>query len=310
MMARTESRGADRPVSLTAVVLRVLVSAVLGFVALFGLTRLTIVVKVLNDAGLLWGPVYWVTTGRLATFLLIFAGAVAGVLWLRPWKAIMAMSSEARDEDSPETLNTGVMGVLLGFLTLMGLSAAAGAVAGMLFNPRVEHPANWLAWTNLAATLALVLLIGGGALWGLVRLKPWRPRGPISPSTRRTNALFGLSGMVTTPGVLALMVSTWSDGNPSAFFSNSPVVLWIALFAIAGWLLGMAIGWWWYFSADEHERKAYDFGSVVGAGLFTVLTPAWWVAARAGLVPPPDAMVLWIITMVAISIGWMWHRYR
>ena len=34
------------------------------------------------------------------------------------------------------------------------------------------------------------------------------------------------------------------------------------------------------------------------------------LAARADLLPPPNAMVLWGITMVIITIGWLWRRYR
>jgi hypothetical protein len=296
-------------VSLKFAVFSVVLSVVLGHVAVFGLTRFVIVAKVLNDANLLWGPVYWITTGRLATFLLIFIGAVAGILWLRPWKAIMAMTSQPRDEDSPETLRTAVMSVLLGFLGLMGLSAATGLVAGALFNPGAEQ-ANWLTRVNIGATLALLLLIGGGGLWGLIRLKPWARREPMSPNTRRTNALFGVSGLIATASCLAVVFHTMSRDGPGAPFSHSPVALWVAIFAIVTWLLSWAIAWLWYFSADEHEQRASDVGLLFGGLLFAVLTPAWWVAARAGLLPQPNAMVLWFAVNVIWTIGWFWRRNR
>lgn len=305
MMANTEDRGADRPVSLIAVVLSVLLSVVLGHVALFGLAGLNAVAKGLIVTDTLFGPWAWQTALLLGKNLLMCLGGIGGVLWLKPWKAIVAIG-EPQDEDSPQTLRTTVMSALLGFLALAGLSAAAGVVGAVLFDPRIKHPVNWLTW----GFLAWDLLIAAGAIWGLVRLKPWLKREPMSPSTRRTNTLFGLSGLVCVPGVLTLALSASSRDNPFGLFSNSPVAPWIALFAIAGWLLSMAIGWWWYFSADEHEREAYDFGSIAGAGLFTALAPAWWVAARAGLVPQPDAMILWVITVAAITIGWVWRRNR
>ena len=143
--------------------------------------------------------------------------------------------------------------------------------------------------------LPVSLLIGAAALWGLMRLKPWA--GPISPTTRKTNTLFYVSGLVAVPGSVALHFGAVSRGNPYGFFSNSPISLGIAIVAITSWLLALAIAWWWYYSADEHERKAYDFGSLFGHGLFITVTPAWWVAARAGLLPQPDAMVLWCVTM-------------
>jgi hypothetical protein len=144
-----------------------------------------------------------------------------------------------------------------------------------------------------------------------VRLKPWASRGPVSASTRKTNALFAWSGLAAVPGALALVYGTF-DRDASwpmlPMFSNSPVALWVAGVFSVSWLVGMAIGWWWYFSADEHERDAYDVASVVGAGFFTVVTPVWWVAARAGLGPQPDAMILWLITMLVITIAWFWRR--
>ena len=84
----------------------------------------------------------------------------------------------------------------------------------------------------------------------------------------------------------------------------------MAVFAIATWLLSWAIGWWWYFSADEHEQRASDVGLLVAGGLFATVTPAWWVAARAGLTPQPDAMILLGAVNLVWAIGWFWRRNR
>ena len=90
--------------------------------------------------------------------------------------------------------------------------------------------------------------------------------------------------MICAAGSVVLYFGTFSKEHPAAFFSNSPVPLRIAIFAIASWLLGQVINkWWWYFSTDEHEQKADDLGNLTGWALFFTVTPAWWVAARAGL---------------------------
>ena len=80
------------------------------------------------------------------------------------------------------------------------------------------------------------------------------------------------------------------------------------MFAIACWLVSWAIGWWWYVSADELEQRASDVGLLLGGFLFAMVTPAWWVAARADLLPQPNAMVLWCIVNVVWMIGWFWRR--
>jgi hypothetical protein len=216
---------------------------------------------------------------------------------------MMAMSDVPGD-DRPVSLKTKMLGFVLAMVALAGFSAAAGVVGAVLFDPRIDHPVNWQTW----AFCALFAAVSVGGLWGLVRLRPWLRDEPLSPATRRTNGLFALSGLLAVPGALALFLATTRPDNPFGIFSNSPITPWIAIAASASWIVSMAVGWWWYFSADEHERDAYDLGSVVGAGFFTVAAPLWWVLSRAGLLPPPDAMILWLLTVVVLSLAWLWRR--
>lgn len=218
----------------------------------------------------------------------------------------MMAKLEERDDDRPVSAKAQLLSLLLAIVALAGYSAAFGVVGAVLFDPDIKHPVNPMTWVFMAVFAA----VGAAATWGLVRLKPWASRGPVSPATRRTNNLFTLSGLVTVPGVLALYLATFSKEDPNAIFSSSPIAPWIAIFASASWLLGMVVAWWWYFSADEHERSANDQGGLISGGLFATVTPMWWVAARAGLVPPPDAMVLWITVMLVWTAVWFWHRHR
>lgn len=137
------------------------------------------------------------------------------------------------------------------------------------------------------------------------------PRVPVSPATRRTWLLFGLSGLVGVLAVVALALGISGSGPQSGVWSNSPNLLpGFAFVAIAVWLVSNVIAWWWYFSADEHERRANDVGFLIGGGLFMAVTPVWWIAFRAGLLPPPDAMILWYAFVLVMGIGWLWHRSR
>ena len=218
----------------------------------------------------------------------------------------MTGKSEDLHEDRPMSNKVAAISFLLGIVALMSLVSAAQLVGWVIF---VDD----FVWGSAEGRRVIIvlpasLLIGAAAAWGLIRLKPWGE--PISPTTRKTNILFYLAGLVAMPGALALFLGAFSRENPYGFFSDSAISPGIALVAITSWLLALAISWWWYYSADEHERKAYDFGSLFGHGLFITVTPAWWVAARAGLLPQPDAMVLWFVTMGVITIGWFWHRYR
>ena len=230
----------------------------------------------------------------------------------------MTARNEDLHEDPPPSLKAAALSVLLGFVALFGLSAAAGVVGGMIASHTFFGPWAWQTTVILAA----ILLVSAGAIWGLLRLKPWKRSGePVSRATRRARRLLWLSTLVVALGALALIPGTHPvDGKDVPFgvfsngkepFSNGPISPGIAIFAIAAWLLGQAINkGWWYVSADEHERRADDVGNLVAWALFMTVTPAWWVAARAGLLPQPNAMVLWLVTVWVAAIGYFWRRNR
>ncbi len=221
----------------------------------------------------------------------------------------MMAKSESPDDDRPTGLMTIALSVALGLVALTSLSAAVSAAGMVLF---VVHNFVWGspgAWRFLSFLVASVL-IGVGALWGLTRLKPWRGWGaPVSPAIRRANKLYWAKELLGGLAILALIGGAFSTGGRSAIFSNSPLPVWIAVVAIPSWLVARLIREGWRNSSDEHERRASDFGRNAATGVFLAVTPAWWVAARAGLAPQPDAMALWILTMVVSTIGWSWHRY-
>ena len=218
----------------------------------------------------------------------------------------MTANSEDRREDHPPTLKTTALSVLAGFMVLFGLSRAAVIVMAMLATKTFWEPWAWKTVGFLAGNLLLAAV----GIWGLSRLKPWKGWGePVSPATRRTHRLYWLKELLAALAMLALIFGAYSKGHPFAILSNSPVPLWIAVVAIPSWLLARVLREWWRSTADEHERRASDFGRNAAAGFFLAAAPAWWVAARAGLLPQPDAMALWIMTMVVSTIGWSWRRY-
>jgi hypothetical protein len=202
------------------------------------------------------------------------------------------------------------LSALLGMLALAGFSGA-DAIAKVLAASNVP----WSGWTwQTRVIFALNLLIGAGAVWGFLSVRPWqvfkRTEEELSPATLRTQRLFGLAGLVSILAVVALAVGV-RDADGNAVLSNSQnVSIGFAIVAIAVWLVAMILSWWWYRSADEHERRANDVGFLAGGGLFMAVTPIWWILWRAGVLPPPDAMIIWYVTMVAMGIGWAWYRNR
>ena len=279
MMAKTEDGHGDLPPGRSAAVLW----ALLGLLAVcFSVNDL--LAAVAFPASRAWQPL------AVLAMNLLMVGAVWGLSTLKP-----------------SILKAAMLSMLLATVALAGFSAAAKILKILGSTEAVSGPWPWQTTVMLASNL----LIGVGAIGSFLWLKPWKGSGePVSPATHRANKLFGLKELLGALAMLALFFGAFSKDQPFAIFSNSPVPLWIAMVAIPSWLLARALREWWRSSADEHERRASDFGRNAAAGVFLAVTPAWWVAARAGLLPQPDAMALWILTMVVSSIGWSWRRYH
>jgi hypothetical protein len=216
---------------------------------------------------------------------------------------MMAMSEE-RDEGRAMNLRTVALTAVLGLLLLLSIGAIGGAAAAW-----IKSPENWGA---AVLAMAGAVLIGAAATLGLLKLKPWAGSGePISPGTRKANNLLLLSGFIG--GVLGavLSLSMISLDDPLALFSNSPMPRAVVIPSIAVWLLIVPlISWQWHLSVDEHEEQSYQFGGLAALYLYSFLTPAWWLAARGGLLPAPDAMIIFMGVMLVWGIGWFWRRYR
>lgn len=286
MTARSEDLHEDRSGGLTVPVLLMLLgfAVTLGFSVHHVLTRETS-----------WEPRGWQILSAYAFNLL-----VVGAIW-------------ALSRLTPSRQKAAVLSVLLGFVALLGFSGIAGILKILAADNLVVFRF-WSSGAHTAARLAANLLIFASAVWGFLRLKPWRlfkrPDEPISPATRKTQKLFGLSGLVGVLAVMVLMLGTRGNGANPVWSNSQNVSIGVAVVAIAIWLVSMALSWWWYRSADEHDRRANDVGFLAGGGLFMAVTPIWWLLWRAGLAPPPDAMVLWYATLVVTGIGWGWYRNR
>ena len=96
-----------------------------------------------------------------------------------------------------------------------------------------------------------------------------------------------------------------------ALFSNDPLAQTMAL-ALAGlWVIGiLAASILYSRSVDDHERQAYYLASVAGFHFFLLACPAWWVLARAAILPPVDAMWLFVASTLVHLVVYLWFKFR
>lgn len=287
MMAKSEDRVEDHPVRLMTPALSVL----LVFIALCFATNDLIAAHAL--AG---GPRAWQPLALLAVNLLM-VGAIWALLKLRASIA-----------------TTVALSVLLGIVALAGFAATVAIVRNLMAMNTLWGPWPW----QIPYVLGSNLLMAVFAIWMWVWIKPWvvwKPSGElVSRNTRRTNKLYWVMELLALLAVLALIFGSVSTDDPfrafSGAFSNRPLAAGIAIFAIICWVSAMAVGFWRYLHADEHARKANDFAKVIGFRVFYTAAPAWWIASRAGLLPQPDVMLLWVVIVAVNTIGQGWQRSR
>jgi hypothetical protein len=217
---------------------------------------------------------------------------------------MMVTSNEQPEEDRARSPWNIALALLLGLLVIFAAGVVVGAGVALSKNPS--------GGTSAVLTMAAAATIALGALYALLRLKPWpRSDEPVSPKTRTANNLVIASGAMGGVIGLVLALSTIDMDDPFALFSNAPLSVAVVAPILAVWLLVVpVISVKWHRNVDEHEAESYKFGGLAALYLYAYLAPAWWLAARAGLAPAADSMVIYLVVIHVWLVGWFWRRYR
>ncbi|MCP9223185.1 hypothetical protein MKP08_10530 [Erythrobacter sp. LQ02-29] len=195
-----------------------------------------------------------------------------------------------------------VMGwsLLFSFALIGGVAAYAGGRT--MLRGEVGEGLPWV--------LAGVILL---ALFGWLS---WRYRPDFTmgePHTPRGNrmrwAMAGIVAVSVAVGMATAMVA--GPDKPYILFSNAPLpktLIWPLLLIWVVLLPPLFV-----FSLrnlDDFGRQAHDFGMMMGMQLIAFATPTWWLAWRGGLLPRPDAMVLFLAALAVANIAILWKRAR
>lgn len=157
-----------------------------------------------------------------------------------------------------------------------------------------------------AAIIGAMVLTGAAIAYGMWRLWPDGVDEPVGPRVRSARRIFTAAVVVS---IMLGLVLAIADGGSESFFSNEPVNPGVATLAIAVWIIiGPVFTWLWYQKIDEHEADAYRDSALVAVHAYIFIAPAWWIANRAGWLPPQDPMLV----LLGVSLVWMivWFRRR
>ncbi|WP_086618422.1 hypothetical protein [Erythrobacter tepidarius] len=157
------------------------------------------------------------------------------------------------------------------------------------------------------ALIAGVVLLAGLVALGMWWFWPRSGREPVAPRVQSARRLVVLAIALGLPFGFLLGLSEEGSGT---LFSNAPVSAGIAAISMLMWLiLGPLITWLWWQKIDEHEAGAYREGALVAAHAYLFITPAWWLASRAGWLPQIEPMLMLVAVAVIWSAVWFVRRY-
>lgn len=180
----------------------------------------------------------------------------------------------------------------------------AGVIAGYT-SVVIRHGGPDLVDAAILAVLLLATLAVGYGIW---RFWPHGSNEPVAPRVKSARMIIIAMGIASFPiGVLLGL----SDGEAAGLFSNGPINPIIALVALAFWLIPVPLlTWVWWRRVDEHEANAYRDGGFIAVHAYFFIAPTWWLATRAGWLPPQDPMVVFLVVCIVWTIVSITKKYR
>ncbi len=183
----------------------------------------------------------------------------------------------------------------------IGTSMIAGGFLGYNQAAAEHGHATLPVWAGPLIAIAL----GAAALLFYYRrhagwFRSWSPRKRLYWISIYLSGAIGL--------VLAILMTA---GGGATMILGGALTRTMAIMLSLLWLVGMTVAMTLFHrNIDDHEREAYNIGALWGFYAFVLPCPVWWVLARADLVPPVDAMLLFLLSVVANGLGWMWFKFR
>ena len=200
-----------------------------------------------------------------------------------------------------------VIAILLSLAGLFLLGLAAGVVAAMVTKGHLPSRSWVVALPFLAAPL------GALSLWA-----SWRLAAPPQSASGYEKRYWRMWMLVTALGIpvgAALAFSTRSDNLASLnpFGSEpiaAPIAILLAVLVTGFFAAAVAL---YHRTIDDHEERAYLWGSQLAYYFLVLALPAWWLLERGGIVGPVTvavALIAILFSFLVQAIVWAWLKFR
>ena len=191
---------------------------------------------------------------------------------------------------------------------------AIGMVAGFSY-AIVEDgklPTKPIVWAILVAMIGLVAATGWVLLSLYRSLQPERMSRFDRRYWKMWVVIIGLSAIVGM-AVAVLGVSDQSDGL-SLVISNAPISSGMAIVtSILITVLMVLAAIYYHRTVDDHEERAYLWGSTIGYYFLVLAFPLYWLLARGSLVPTLTigiALLIILFSCIVQAIVWALFKFR
>ena len=200
-----------------------------------------------------------------------------------------------------------LIAILLSITGLFLLGLAAGVIAAMITKGHLPSRLWVVALPVIGAPL------GALSLWA-----SWRLAAPPQSASGYEQRYWRMWMLVTALGIpvgAALAFSTRS-GDLKSFnpFGTEPIEAPIAiLLALLVTGFFAAAVWLYHRTIDDHEERAYLWGSQLAYYFLVLALPAWWLLERGGIVGPVTALVALVAILVSFlvqGVVWAWLKFR
>lgn len=180
----------------------------------------------------------------------------------------------------------------------------------------IDHghaPRKPLAYLVLAAMLGTAI----AAAWAMRTVIRSRPATALSRFDRRYYRMWYVLGALGVPlGIGLALAADPKDSLAPGFwiFSNSvispAVAIGLALFTAISLSASAVV---YHRTIDDHEERAYLWGSTIAFYFLAIAFPIFWLLVRGGVIEPlgiGTAMIILLTSFVAQTAVWLWFKFR
>ena len=200
-----------------------------------------------------------------------------------------------------------ILAIMLVIAGMFFLGVAVGVIAAMVEQGGMPRR----PWTVAIPVFAAPL--GAWALFAAWRLA--LPAAGASGFEKRYWRMWALIAALGLPLGMALALTSGDRGiadlNPLSVAPLPPATA-ILLATMATGLIALALVLY-HRAIDDHEERAYLWGSQIGYYVLVIAVVAWWLLQRGGVVRPIDTGVAFGAILASIIVQgsvWAWFKFR